>query len=346
MKRILRSFILLYLLFASLPLQAGAAELLIPVGKVIGLQLQDDTLTVAAFDDVLGSCARDAGIKIGDELLKIDSTAVESVSDVKTALGRCGSQVALMIRRGGKISTLHLSPRQTEEGPRLGIYLRQGIAGIGTVTFYDPDTGLFGTLGHGVSDGRGHLLTMKQGIAYPAEVLSVRKGKCGEPGQLKGNADAVSTLGPLLKITPQGVFGITKIPWKPRFFIPNKRTSGCLRHHKDPLVRGSPSGGRLQRHPCRGSHHPLHSPGGYGSGVFCGNSEDLSRRPKRRPEFSDQSHRPGAAEHHRWYCAGHERQPDYSGWETGRRGYPCAGERPDERLWYLHRKHAGSVRVK
>ena len=213
MKRILRSFILFYLLFASLPLQAGAAELLVPVGKVIGLQLQDDTLTVAAFDDVLGSCARDAGIKIGDELLKIDSTAVESVSDVKTALGRCGSQVALMIRRGGKISTLHLSPRQTEEGPRLGIYLRQGIAGIGTVTFYDPDTGLFGTLGHGVSDGRGHLLPMKQGIAYPAEVLSVRKGKCGEPGQLKGNADAVSTLGPLLKNTPQGVFGITKIPW-------------------------------------------------------------------------------------------------------------------------------------
>ena len=213
MKRILRSIILSFLLFASLPLQAGAAELLIPVGKVIGLQLQDDTLTVAAFDDALGACARDAGIKIGDEILKIDSTAVESVTDVKTALGQCGPQVALMIRRGGRISTLHLSPQQTGDGPRLGVYLRQGIAGIGTVTFYDPDTGIFGTLGHGVSDARGQLLSMKQGTAYPAEVLSVRKGKCGEPGQLKGNADAVSTLGPLLKNTPQGVFGITKTPW-------------------------------------------------------------------------------------------------------------------------------------
>ena len=213
MKRILRSIILSYFLFASLPLPAGAAELLIPVGKVIGLQLQDDTLTVAAFDDALGACARDAGIRIGDELLQIDSTAVESVTDVKTALGRCGSQVTLRIRRGEKISTLQLSPRQTEEGPRLGIYLRQGIAGIGTVTFYDPDTGIFGTLGHGVSDPRGRLLTMKQGTAYPAEVLSVKKGKCGEPGQLKGNADAFSTLGPLLKNTPQGVFGISRIPW-------------------------------------------------------------------------------------------------------------------------------------
>ena len=213
MKRITRCVSVFLLLFASLPLKAGAAEFLIPVGKVIGLQLQDDTLTVAAFDDALGAVAREGGLKIGDQLLKIDNTAVESVSDVKTALGQCGSRVALTVRRGTKVSTLHLSPRQTAEGPRLGVYLRQGIAGIGTVTFYDPDTGLFGTLGHGVSDARGNLMTMKKGCAYPAQVQSVRKGKCGEPGQLKGHADPEGFLGPLLKNTPQGVFGITNIPW-------------------------------------------------------------------------------------------------------------------------------------
>ena len=214
MKRILRSIIVSLLIFASLPVPARAAELLIPVGKVIGLQLQDDALTVAAFDDVLGSCARDAGLKIGDEILKIDSTAVESIQDVKQALRECDSRISLTIRRGSKVSTLQLSPQQTGEGPRLGVYLRQGIAGIGTVTFYDPDTGLFGTLGHGVNDARGQLLTMKQGSAFPAEVQSVRKGKCGEPGQLKGNADATTALGPLLKNTPQGVFGITSTPWE------------------------------------------------------------------------------------------------------------------------------------
>ena len=214
MKRILRSIFVLFLLFASLPVQTFAAELLIPVGKVIGLQLQDETLTVAAFDDALGSYAKDAGLKIGDEILKINSTRVSSTADVKTALSQCGPQVALTVRRGEKVSTLQLSPKQTDDGPKLGIYLRQGIAGIGTVTFYDPDTGLFGTLGHGVNDAKGSLLTMKQGIAFEAEVLSVRKGKCGEPGQLKGDADMVDVLGPLLKNTPQGVFGITKVPWK------------------------------------------------------------------------------------------------------------------------------------
>jgi stage IV sporulation protein B len=132
---------------------------------------------------------------------------------VKTALKVCGDPVALTVQRGEKINTLRVSPRQTEAGPRLGVYLRQGIAGIGTVTFYDPDTGYFGTLGHGVSNARGQLLTMKEGYAYPARVESVRKGKCGEPGQLKGDADLDGILGPLLKNTPQGVFGITKTPF-------------------------------------------------------------------------------------------------------------------------------------
>ncbi len=213
MKRILRSIVITFLLAAALPVEALGAESLVPVGKVIGLQLQDESLTVAAYDDALGSCARDAGLKIGDQLLKVNSVSVSSAREVKELLARCGSQVFLTVRRSGKVSTLQLTPRQTEAGPRLGIYLRQGIAGIGTVTFYDPDTGLFGTLGHGVNDGRGTLLTMKEGTAYAASVLSVKRGKCGEPGQLKGDADSSDLVGPLLKNTPQGVFGITRTPF-------------------------------------------------------------------------------------------------------------------------------------
>nr|MBQ8244514.1 SpoIVB peptidase [Oscillospiraceae bacterium] len=213
MKRMLRSFLVIILIFASLPAQARAAELLIPVGKVIGLQLQDDTVTVAAFDDSLGGLARDAGLKIGDEIVKVGETPVDCAQDVRCALSRGGGESEITVRRNGKLSTLQITPRQTEDGPRIGVYLRQGIAGIGTVTFYDPDTGVFGTLGHGVSSAGGTLIDMTKGCAYEASVLSVRKGKCGEPGQLKGSAqDAVC--GTLLRNTPQGVFGITNIPWK------------------------------------------------------------------------------------------------------------------------------------
>ena len=214
MKRILRSIALSAALFALLPLQAHAAELLIPVGRIVGLQLGSDTITVVAYDDALGQTARSAGLKIGDEIVKIDTTAIASADDVRTALNRCDGTVELTVRRGSKLSTLHLTPEQTDDGPRLGVYLRQGIAGIGTVTFYDPETGKFGTLGHGVSDAKGNLLNMTQGSAYEASIQPVKKGKSGDPGQLKGSADAQSVFGVLQRNTPQGVFGTTRQGWK------------------------------------------------------------------------------------------------------------------------------------
>lgn len=245
MKRMQRLIALTLLLFASLPVQAQAAELLIPVGKVIGLQLTDDTVTVAAFDDSLGTLAKDAGLKIGDEILRIDGTQIRCAEDVRSALSQCGSEVTLTVRRGEKLSTLSVTPSQTDDGPRLGVYLRQGIAGIGTVTFYDPDTGLFGALGHGVNDSRGCLLTMKEGTAFDARIQSVKKGKCGEPGQLKGTAEAALTLGPLLKNTPQGIFGTVSTPWAGE---PLPVADFCDVHTGEAKIRSTVSGDTVQEY--------------------------------------------------------------------------------------------------
>ncbi len=212
MKRKISSMAFALMLFAALPLQARAAQLLIPVGKVIGLQLQDDTVTVAAYDEILGGCAREAGLKPGDEILAVNGQEVDCAQDVREAL--TGEPVELTIRRGEKRSTLRLTPEQTEDGPRMGVYLRQGIAGIGTVTFYDPATGVFGTLGHGVSSTKGKLLEMTRGEAFEARLEAVKKGSAGAPGQLKGSADGEEPFAQLLRNTPQGVFGISKQGWK------------------------------------------------------------------------------------------------------------------------------------
>ena len=214
MRKFLRGAGMWLMIVAVLPLQANADRLLVPVGKVIGLQLRSDTLTVAAYDDVFGETARSAGLKIGDQIVEVDGQPVSCVEDVRSALSRGQKPVELTVRRGSKHSSLSLTPRQTEEGPRIGVYLRQGISGIGTVTFYDPETGTFGTLGHGVSDAAGSLLQMTRGSAYEASVISVKKGKSGDPGQLKGSAEAMVSFGSLLHNTPQGVFGITRYGWQ------------------------------------------------------------------------------------------------------------------------------------
>ena len=206
MKR-LCNCIVFTIIFTFLPIGARAAQLLIPGGQVIGLQLQNDTVTVAAFDDTLGSCAKEAGLCVGDEILTINGQSIHSAGDVRSALEKNGEPVSLTIRRDARTKTFHVTPRITADGPRLGVYLKQGISGIGTVTWYDPQTGIFGTLGHGVNDTHGKLAALTSGSAFPAEVISVIKGTCGNPGQLKGNADTLTVCGSLLRNTPQGVFG-------------------------------------------------------------------------------------------------------------------------------------------
>ena len=208
-----RMAIVLAVCLAAFFSTAQAEPLLVPVGQTVGLQLRDNTVTIAAFDDTLGSEARDAGLKIGDLIVKVNGKAVHNTDEVRSILDSSGSPASLLIRRGGKELELPVKITPTDQGAKLGVYLKQGISGIGTVTWYDPDTGQFGALGHGVNGSGGVLLRMAQGTTYPAQVQSVTKGKSGHPGQLKGSCDDVDACGELLRNTPQGVFGKSSRGW-------------------------------------------------------------------------------------------------------------------------------------
>jgi stage IV sporulation protein B len=196
-----------------IPADALAAELLIPGGQIIGVELLDNSVTVAAFDDVLGGNARDAGLCIGDDILKINGNIIDSTEDVRAALAGNSGQAELIVERGGAQHKLTVNPAVTGDGPKLGVYLRCGITGIGTVTYYDPQNRTFGALGHGVSTGKGTLANMTDGSVYPGQVRTVIPGEAGNPGQLKGTADPARPVGKLEKNTPQGVFGTGSAGW-------------------------------------------------------------------------------------------------------------------------------------
>ena len=210
-----RHFFRLACAVLSLYLSAAAvfARELIPVGQLIGLELSAGTVTVAAFDDSL-TVARDCGLQVGDQILSIDEHSIACAEDVRRALKYSDGIVEMVVSRNGKAQQIHMEPEITSTGPKLGIYLKQGITGIGTVTYYDPATGTFGTLGHGVNDSRGGLLPMTRGNVYPASIVSVQKGKAGAPGQLKGSLKSDRLLGSLSINTDRGVFGKVSTGWQ------------------------------------------------------------------------------------------------------------------------------------
>jgi stage IV sporulation protein B len=199
---------LLFLIVITLPQTADAARLLIPGGQVIGMALEDDSVCVTGFDDTLGAAAKSAGLQVGDQILMVDQTPVKCPEDIRTALSKNDGTVVLAVRRGKSERQIKFCPAATKNGPKLGLYLKQGVTGIGTVTWYDPQNGKFGALGHGVNTPAGTLLKLKKGSVYEAQVLSVKKGCIGDPGQLMGAVTSGKLSGSISQNASQGVFGI------------------------------------------------------------------------------------------------------------------------------------------
>ncbi len=200
------------LALSLLSVQALAAQMLIPVGKVVGLSLLDGSVTVVAFDDSLGAAAKASGLQIGDDILQVGDATIDCARELHQALAHSDGTVELLVARGEGRHTITLSPSVTDQGPRLGVYVREGVTGIGTVTYYDPKDGSFGALGHGVSDRQGQLARMMAGQVYPATIVGVKAGRAGAPGQLKGVMAGADPLGLLEKNTSYGVFGPSD-PW-------------------------------------------------------------------------------------------------------------------------------------
>ncbi len=213
MKKLLNRTSLLIICVWALSVSVSAVKMLIPVGQVVGLELCDNTVTVTSFDEELGTVAKQAGLQVGDRITQVNGYAVHNAEDIRYALDRSDGTVEMTVIRNRKEDTIRFAPSITSEGPKLGIYLKQGVTGVGTVTWYDPESGKFGTLGHGVNNPRGDLLKMVSGTAYKASVVSVRRGACGDPGQLMGALKDSKPLGVLYKNCAQGVFGKTESGW-------------------------------------------------------------------------------------------------------------------------------------
>lgn len=162
---------------------SSAGKTVIVGGNVIGLKLRSDGVSIVEFTE---KAPQQAGLKRGDVLQKIDGKTVQSVQEVSQIVSACdGRPLKLTILRSGKEKTFTVAPTETADGKKLGILVRDEVTGVGTVTYYDPEQGTFGALGHGVSDGE-TLLPLESGDVLDSRVASVTKGASGDPGCLQG----------------------------------------------------------------------------------------------------------------------------------------------------------------
>ena len=204
-----------FLLTLSPAAAEGPPRLLVPVGAAIGVHLETDGLLVIGMSELetpdgSRSPAFEAGIRSGDLILEVGQVHVTTASQLRDALETEEGEVSVRFLREGREMQVSVRPQKGENGqPELGVWLRSGLSGIGTMTWYDPDSGRFGALGHAVSDvDTGVLLPMKCGIVGKASVDSIVRGSAGEPGELKGSMGLEKPFGSILENREAGIFGV------------------------------------------------------------------------------------------------------------------------------------------
>lgn len=180
----------------------------IPSGKPFGIKmLSDGVLIIGA---AAGSPAEKAGLREGDVILSVNGAEVSSNEELAAAIRECedcAEPINLIYKRGEKSVSVSVETMLSDGVPKIGAWVRDSAAGIGTLTFVEPDTGLFGGLGHAVSDATtGGAVPFGQGEITAAEIYDIVKGEKGAAGELCG-AMLPEELGELSCNTTTGVFG-------------------------------------------------------------------------------------------------------------------------------------------
>lgn len=187
---------------------------LIPGGGVFGIRITCDGVLVVGTREG-GSAGFDAGLRPGDLIISVNDAKIGTVRDLTDAVkGSEGRPLRISVLRERETVPITVAPARYEGDEwQLGIFVRDNAAGIGTVTFIDPESGAFGGLGHAIGDGKtGTPLRVKHGTVTGVILDGIEKGKVGEPGELKGMLRP-GGIGTVTSNTECGVFGrLSEIP--------------------------------------------------------------------------------------------------------------------------------------
>jgi stage IV sporulation protein B len=190
-------------------------------GTPFGIKMFTNGVVVVGLADIktnLGilNPASEAGLKAGDIILSVNGKAVATNTDVENAVERCsGGEMKLVVRRGQQKLSVAVRPVRSESDGlyKVGIWVRDSTAGIGTLTFYDPSEKCFAGLGHGICDSdTGQLMPLLSGDIVPVTISGVTRGQKGTPGELRGYFSDSKAIGNLSENVPEGVYGTMEKP--------------------------------------------------------------------------------------------------------------------------------------
>ena len=189
----------------------------VPMGNLIGAKLYTSGVLVVGMSEIQGDDQQKhkpyegSGIEEGDMIVEMDSKKIANTDElVETVNSSKGKAIQIKYVRNDEIITTGIQPIKSEDNEyKLGLWVRDAAAGVGTLTFYEPSTGKFAALGHGIVDvDTGDIINIANGELVTSNLVAIKKGEKGTPGEIKGSIDSGVTIGNISKNTNFGVFGL------------------------------------------------------------------------------------------------------------------------------------------
>lgn len=183
----------------------------VPVGKAIGMKLYTDGVLVVGMSEIEGKKPyENSGIEEGDRIIEIDDSKISNTDELINTVNNCGGQPVNItyVSEDEEVLTTSITPVKTGEDYKIGLWVRDAAAGVGTLTFYNPENNKCVALGHGITDiDTSKLINIASGELVSANILSIEKGEKGKPGEIKGTIENSYTIGKVYKNTAFGVYG-------------------------------------------------------------------------------------------------------------------------------------------
>ncbi len=191
----------------------------IPLGNLAGLKLYTQGVLVVGISSIEGEDNKiykpyeEAGIEQGDSIIKINNEVIDSTEELLNCVSKCkGKKVEITYLKDGKEINSSITPVKTSSNTyKLGLWVRDAAAGVGTLSFYDEETNSVASLGHGIQDvDIGEMVDISSGEFVTTEVVNIKKGEKDNPGRIEGSIDNSLEIGEIYSNTKFGVYGYIK----------------------------------------------------------------------------------------------------------------------------------------
>ncbi|MEI3394579.1 MAG: SpoIVB peptidase [Clostridia bacterium] len=188
----------------------------IPVGSVAGIKLYTSGVLVVGMSEIEGIDNKkykpyeNTGIEEGDTIISINNENIATTEDLVNNVNLSeGKSIKVGYKHNEKAQECSITPIQTSNNEyKLGLWVRDSEAGVGTVSFYESSTQSFGALGHGITDiDTEQLIDISSGEFVTTKILNIVKGESGNPGRIQGTIDNQKNIGTIYKNTKFGVYG-------------------------------------------------------------------------------------------------------------------------------------------